>query len=238
MEEKTNQCAQLELYRHSNPIVNDAYDRLMATIHLNKTDQKVNTYTFIGCCPRVGTTTIAINLAVSLANSNWKVLLIDSDFRKPKGEKRLNNTITYGLTDYLHGSAALKDVICSTTIPNLSYIACGSHTDNPVQLLCSENLQKLADVLENEFAFIIFDSSAINTSVDATLLAKISTNVILVASQNDTSKRDYENAIIDLNKVNANLLGVVLNKIDKAEYRNHLKNYNHFYKSKGFFSRR
>lgn len=222
----------LEVYRHESAVINDCYDRLMASIYLSAEKKENNMFAFLGCSPKVGTTTIAINSAVSLANSNWKTLMIDADFRKNATNKRLSSEIKQGLADYLMGKAGMNEIICETNIKSLSYISCGSAVDNPVQLICSENFQKLIKEIRHQFDYIIFDASSINTYVDAVLIAKMVDNAILIVSQNETKKKDYKSALAELEKVNATIFGVVLNKIDKDEYRNNAEIYRN-YRPKG-----
>jgi capsular exopolysaccharide synthesis family protein len=222
-----------ELYRNKNSIVNDAYDRLVAGIHLFKKKEGYSTFTITGCKPEAGATTIAISLSISMAASGHRTLLIDTDMRKRSNHKRLNQKIDTGLSDYLAGTATLSDITCSTNIDNLYYIACGGARTNKVELLCSDKFEALLTSLKDSFDAVVFDSPSLNAVVDASIIASKTDSVILVAEQFKTTISQIKAAKRELDNVGANLLGVILNKVNRSEYKRYLKHYDYFQISRG-----
>ena len=89
-----------ELYRQKNEIVTDAYDRLAVTIHLKNKLYGYKSFMICGSEPGVGTTTTAIELAISMSAAGWKTILIDCDMRKDVAYKRLNENREKGLYEY------------------------------------------------------------------------------------------------------------------------------------------
>lgn len=222
------QKVHLELYRHRNSIVNDAYDRMVSGIHLHKKSSGYSTFTVTGCEPGAGATTIAISLAISMAISGQKTVLVDTDMKKGSNHKRLNQEIEFGLSHYLTGEASTDSIFCDTNYGNLKYITCGQVHDNAVELLCSNNFDKLMAYIKDNFDIAIFDSPSLNATVDASILAARTDAVILVAEQNKTTTTQIRASKRELDNVGANLLGIVLNQVDKKEYKRFLKHYDYY----------
>lgn len=222
----------LELYRPNNVIINDAFDRLVVNIlHEGKVNNS-KSFVFTGCEPGVGTTTISINIAISLAMTGANTILIDGDLRKENRYKRLSEEEA-GFTDILMADCEAEDVICSTNFPALSYLPCGNSVDAPVGLLGSQNFDMFLQELYNKYDFIIFDLPSVNAVIDSAILASKVDSVVLVVKQNATTLTQLKNARTELNKVDAKVTGVIMNAVDKAEYKNYKKDYDYF-KNKRF----
>lgn len=222
------QTVNIDFYRDPNPVVNDAYDRLMAKIPLIKAKTGSNLFTISGCEPGVGATTIAISISVSLSSSNWRTLLVDSDIRKDPHTKRLSQGIRCGLADYLMQQADLADIVCSTNIDKLHYISCGTLTENPVTLLNSSCLDKFIEEVASKYDYVIFDSPSLNATVDAAIIASKASGAILVAGHLQTKKGKVQSAVQEIERTGASVLGIVLNNIGRKEYKRYVENYDYF----------
>lgn len=220
----------LELYRHRNSIVNDAYDRLVAGIHLHKKNSGYSTFTITGCEPGAGTTTMSISIAISMAISGRKTLLIDADMKKGSNNKRLNQEIEFGLSHYLTGTVPVDTILCETNYENLKYITCGQIHNNAVELLCSKNFDSFISYIKENYDIVIFDSPSLNATVDTSILAAKTDAVILIAEQNKTTTTQIKASKRELDNVGANLLGIVLNQVEKKEYKSFLKHYDYFHR--------
>ncbi len=229
--EAVEQKVHLELYRHQNAIVNDAYDRMVAGIHLYKKNNGFCTLAVTGCEPGAGATTIAISLAISMAISGMKTVLIDMDMKKRSKYKRLNQEIEYGLSHFLTGIVPVESIFCETNYENLKYISCGTIQENAVELLCSKHFDYLLSHIKDNCDMAIFDSPSLNATVDAGILAAKTDAVILVAEQNRTKTTNIKAAKRELENVGANLLGIVLNQVERDEYKRFLKHYDYFKKT-------
>ncbi len=222
----------LDIYRPQNETLNDAFDRLVVTIHHQNRMYGHKTFVLTGCEPKVGTTTISINVAISLALSGLKTILIDGDLRKDTKYKRLNDEVELGLADVLAGNIDLASVICATNYTTLDYLPSGSKDENPVGLLYSPNLNKIISSISAYYDFIIFDLPSANAAIDSNIFASKVDAVILVARQNSTTTMQIRNAKNELDKIAANLVGLVFNGVDQNEYRHYMKNYDYFNKEK------
>jgi capsular exopolysaccharide synthesis family protein len=218
----------LDIYRNDNYVLNDAFDQAVMNLHILKKQNGYKSFVICGCEAGDGTTTVAINLAASLASSGWKTVLIDGDMRKKNRYKRLNENVSEGLSDYLMDRVTLEQVICETTTENLSYIPCGELIDNPVRLLCSNKMNIARDELSNTYDFIIYDMPAINAAMDAKVIAVNVDATILVSAIGDTSKRGLVEAANALTEVKANLIGTIVNKLDMEQYTEANADYDYF----------
>ena len=221
-----------EIYRSKNQILNDAYDRIAAEIHIKKQQKGYKTFLVTGCESGVGSTTVVISMATSMALAGWKTVLVDVDMRKREADKRLNEDVSKGLSDYLRNEAEYKEIVTKTNYGSLDYISSGNHSQNTVSLLCSSRMKELLEELKMKYDYIIIDIPAMSSAVDASVLATISDAVIMVAAQLKTAKKTLKNAMYQLERVNANVLGVVVNRVEEDEYRRVMKNYDYFRKRK------
>jgi capsular exopolysaccharide synthesis family protein len=222
----------IDFYRDSSRAVNDAYDRLIAKIPLLKQKLGYRMFTVTGCEPGVGATTIAISLAVSLAGSGWKTLLLDADIRKGPAGKRLSSAGQAGLSELLKGEAEPPSAICKTNIEHLHYLPCGGETENPIVLFNSENMSKLMRMLSDQYDYVILDSPSLNTTVDAAVIASKTSGAILVAEHMHTKKSIIEVAMREMEQTGAAVIGIVLNRVSKKDYRRYIENYDYFLKAK------
>lgn len=216
-----------ELYRPSDFVLKDAFDRTVVSLHLLSKKNNYKLMVLCGTEPGVGTTTMAINLAIATAVSGWKTILIDGDMRKSAENKRLSDKVEIGLSDYLALNAELDKAVCHTNYESLDYIACGGKVENTVSCLCSNNVDKLISEIYSKYDFIFWDMPAVSASVDSQILAAKADGVIIVSAQN-SSKEVLLEANEILKKVEANVIGVIGNKVDKAEYQSYVRDYNYF----------
>ncbi len=221
-----------ELYRQKNTVVTDAYDRLSVAIHLKNKQFGYKTFMICGSEPGTGATTTAIELAISMANAGWKTVLVDCDMRKEGAFKRLSDSDEAGLYDYLLGEISEKELISRTNQENLDYISNGKSDGDQVSLLCSANLQGLLKNLKRDYDYVILDVPAFTSSVDCNILAVQVDAVVLVAAQYYSSQGTIEKARKKFESDGANVLGIVVNKLDEKTYKKVISNYDYFLKKK------
>lgn len=213
----------VDLYKNNDVILNDAFDRFVVDIHLLKRNEGYKTFALCGSESRVGTTTIAINFAMSTAASGWKTVLIDADISKGIKKKRLNDQVNYGVVEYLMEECPVEDIIYSTNNVLLDYIPCGAKEDDMVRILCSSKMDELFEELKTRYDFIIFDLPAMDASIDTTIFCAKSDCAILVTSL-DSSRRELEEAKKKMQRIGTKVLGVIVNQVDEKEYQHYLNN--------------
>lgn len=176
-----------------------------------------------------GKSTSAVNVAISLAQQvNVKVLLIDSDLRKPQVNRFFNLKNAPGLTNYLGDMCGLKDIVHNVEGSNLSVICSGTIVPNPSELLASDAMAELLQIMEKDYNYIIIDTPPINVVIDALPLIKITDGVVIVVKEGSSTHPELSKTIEKLKRVDAKILGIILNgaKMEsKDNYKYHYERY-------------
>lgn len=166
-----------------------------------------------------GKSFISSNLAVAFAQNGEKTLLIDSDLRLGRAHKIFNISNKFGLSNLLvnYEESDIRDYIASTTIKNLYVIPRGIVCPNPSELLNSDTTKKMIEFLKNKFDHIIFDGVPINGLPDSLILANLVDRVVIVSSCNYTKIDELDATKKALQKINAPIAGVIMNKAPQTK---------------------
>jgi capsular exopolysaccharide synthesis family protein len=167
--------------------------------------------------PGEGKTTTTVNLAMAMATTGGRVLLIDGDLRNPSVAKTLGIEGAVGLTTVLLGQADAGDVIQRWRDSELYVLTAGAIPPNPSELLGSEPMRELFDKLAHEFDFILIDSPPVVPVVDAVLLDRLTGGTLMIVASSRTKKRDLASAVKQLDTVGAKLIGFALNFVPVNE---------------------
>jgi len=201
--------------------VAEAYRMLRTNIQFYNYENKYKTILITSSGIGEGKSTVISNLAITMAQSGSKVLLMDADFRRPVISKLFNLSNKKGLSNMLvSGYENYKASIQSTGINNLDIITSGPIPPNPSELLGSQSMKNFLEIIENEYDIILIDSPPVGTVTDAAVLSTIVDGVILLVSSGKVSIEIARRAKESLRKVSANIIGVVMNNI-KIEHDNY-----------------
>lgn len=203
----------------------EAYRTLRTNIQYSSFDKEIVSILVTSAEPGEGKSTTAGNLAISFAKDNKKVVLIDCDLRKPSLHKRFKLSNIGGLSDLLIGKEVLEDVIkdCGE---NLHILTSGKIPPNPSEMLGSKNMNNLLKALKSRYDIIILDSAPLQAVTDAQILSTRTDATILVVRAGKTKKEGVLQAKNSLEKVRANIIGIVLNGTEemKNKYYNYYGN--------------
>ena len=179
--------------------------------------------------PSEGKTICASNLAVTMAQSGSKVLVLDCDMRRPRIHKVFNIGREIGASGVLIGQNGLKEAIITTDIENLDVLPVGQIPPNPSEILGSHKMAQMLETLKQSYDRIIMDSPPVTAVTDAIVLSKLVDGVILIVRAGDTPKQVIQNAISQLRAVNAHILGAVLNGIQTGKDSYYYYQYYYYY---------
>jgi succinoglycan biosynthesis transport protein ExoP len=160
-----------------------------------------------------GKSTLAANLATSIAQSGKRVVLVDADFRKPRQHRIFAVPADVGLAQVIAGEAELKEVIRTTAIAGVFVLPCGPVPSNPAELLTGPRFKELLDVLREQFDFVIVDTPPLLAVSDPSVVAPRVDGVLLALRVSKNGRPSAERAKEALNSLGANILGVVVNGV-------------------------
>ncbi len=187
---------------------------LRTGLYFNSSRQKMRVLQVTSPLPGDGKSTVITNLAVSIAQSNRRVVIVDADCRRPTIHTVLGIEQGPGLVDVLNGTRKVEDVILKTNVENLFVIRSGIPPRNPSELLTSDRFDQLLKQLGDEFDQVLVDTTpALAVSDCCTVAAKVD-GVLLVLRMNQRSKDVAVRARQALAQVNAQVIGIVLNGLD------------------------
>jgi len=161
-----------------------------------------------------GKTVFATNLAIAMAQSSQRVLLIDCDLRRPTLHTVLGVHRQPGLSNLLVGKANANDVIQRTTVPNLWILPSGHRPPNPPELLASERFDKMMTAFGEHFDWVVLDAPPVMPVTDAIVLAQKSMGVLFVVGAERVSRHIARRALEQLAAVNAHVAGGILTRVD------------------------
>lgn len=166
--------------------------------------------------PGEGKTLVSINMAIAMAQSGQRTLIVDSDMRRPRVHKALDLENERGLSAIVSGQAQVDDVVRDTAIENLFAITCGEIPPNPLELLHTERFQKFVAELGSKYDRVIFDSPPLAAVSDALVLSQSVDAVLLILKFGQTRKELLKRSVEQLEALGAPFMGCVLNDISAA----------------------
>ena len=167
--------------------------------------------------PQEGKTTAVINLGITFAQSGQRVLLVDTDLRRPRLHRAFGLSGEVGLSSVLLDETLLARALQPTSVPGLSVLACGPLPPNPAELLHTERFRALVVELSRRFDQVVFDSPPVGAVTDAQILSACVDGVLLLAKAGKTTKDGLQRARRALSDVNARVVGAVLNAVDLTD---------------------
>jgi capsular exopolysaccharide synthesis family protein len=166
--------------------------------------------------PQEGKTTVAANLAITLAQSGLRVLLVDTDMRRPRLHRVFGvASSSNGLSRAIVAECEVTEVIRETGVPNLFLLPCGACPPNPAELLHAERFRRIVDELTQKFDRVIFDSPPVGAVTDAAILSRLTDGTVLVAKGRHTTRDSLTRAYRQISgEGTVNVLGCILNDLD------------------------
>lgn len=196
--------------KNSKSISAEAYKTLRTNIQYSSFDKEIKTILVTSTIPGEGKSTIAGNLALSFAQQDKKVLVIDCDLRKPSLHKIFKLSNLKGLSDIIVGNSDLEKAMYNYK-DNFDILTSGKIPPNPSEILASNAMTALLEKLKTKYDIIIIDSAPLQAVTDAQIISNKVDGTLLVIRAGVTKREAILQAKELLNQVNAKILGVVLN---------------------------
>jgi capsular exopolysaccharide synthesis family protein len=213
----------------SNTGISEAFRKLRTNLQFLNVDNPPRVIVITSSTPAEGKSTTAINIALALAEAEYKVVLVDGDMRRPSVDKYLDLVGSVGFSTVLSGSATLDEVLQTTKYPQLTVLTAGTIPPNPSELLGSQAARKVLSDLREQFDYVIIDSSPLLAVTDGAILATNADGALIMSRFGVTKREQLAHAVGTLENVGATLLGAVFTLTPARGHSYYSYNYNYNY---------
>lgn len=197
-----------------NSALTEAIHTIRSTVELSDSAGPPRTTFVTSCGKSEGKTSITYALARDFAQTGRRVLLVDADMRRPSMHKLFGLENRNGLVDLLRRDAEIADVVHSTTIPNLAFIATGGSAANPAELLALGTLPWLMGQFEERYDLVLLDGPPVLGLADAPSIAAHVDATLFVVDSSKANRRTIRAALRRLHLSRAVLRGIILNRVE------------------------
>lgn len=213
---KNNRKVELLAQKYPKSVVSESIKTLRTNLQFSSVDEDIKTILITSSIPGEGKSFISANLAISFAQTDKKVLIVDCDMRKGRQHRIFKLSNSKGLSNLLIDDMTnLKDYINKTSVPGVHVITRGTVPPNPSELLNSKKNSDLLRVLKAKYDVIIYDGVPCNGLPDSIIMSKLVDKVLIVSSDSMTPKSVLESTKKQLESVNAPIAGDVLNNVNR-----------------------
>lgn len=226
---KNKITSELIVHEKSKSIISEGIKTLRTNLQFSSIDKKLKSVLVVSSIPGEGKSFISANLATAFAQTGKKVLIVDCDMRKGRQHLIFNTKNELGLSDLLISDNIenYQDFFHKTKVNNLFLLTSGTIPPNPSELLGSEKNKKLVDLFTKYFDIVIYDGVPINGLSDSLIMSKIVDKVLLVTELKKTPYEIINNTKKSLEKVDADVAGIIINKIP---YKGNSYTYEEYYR--------
>ena len=224
-----NSSFEMKLDNETPFAVTEAYKTVRSNIIFTLAADEKKSFVVSSANEGEGKSTTSANLAITLAQTSAKVLLIDADLRKPTLHKIFQLENSHGLSRFLVGLEPLTEAVHTNVEPKLDLLTAGPTPPNPSELLGSKNMGILLDKMQEHYDYIVIDSPPINVVTDALVLSVKTAGVVMTVKYGDTTYDDVGRAVDAVRFANSNVLGVIFNNVDSfADGKYYYKGYKRY----------
>ena len=190
--------------------IKEAYNSIRTKLLFTGKGEKCPVFALTSATMHDGKTTNAVNLAISIASTAKRVLLIDGDMRKPTVHRYFGVENKNGLSEILAGLTN-EVKIRKTSVENLHVLTSGQIPPNPAELFASKQMDNLLDYVRDYFDYVILDTPPINVVTDATILAEKITGYVFVVQSGKNHYNELTYALDTIQQMNGHVVGMILN---------------------------
>lgn len=222
----------IELINHFHPRlpIADDYRTLRTSILLSYADSPPKVIAFTSSLPEEGKSATLVNLSVAFAQLERKVLVIDSDIRKPRLHRIFKIGNIGGLSGYLSGKLELTGAIQKTSIKNIWLLPSGPVPPNPSELLNSERMKEMLEEVRKVFDMVLLDTPPVLATIDAVIISTLVDSTVIVLKAGEITKKPFMSAVEELKRANVKIIGVVFNGLKASEGKYFYRGYYPYYR--------
>ena len=227
-----------DIFVHDHPKsqVAESLRSIRTNLMFMSADRQLKTLLVTSPSPQEGKTTVAANLAIVMAQSGSKVLLADTDMRRPRVHKAFGiKRPRKGLSTMILGESNAEESIVSTVVPNLDVLVCGPTPPNPSELIHTDTFKRVLNEVAEKYDRVIFDSPPVGVVTDAAILSKMVDGTVLIVKSLQTTRDAVKHALDILQDIDAEILGAVLNDLDLSNKKYGQHYYHYYYKKYGYY---
>lgn len=203
-------------FTETNTLSSESFRTLRTNILFSKGNENLKSILVTNPQENAGKSTIASNLAVSFAQIDKRVLLVDTDLRKPILHKLFNLDNSVGLTNALLGGS-LEDCISKTPMENMQILTSGPVPPNPSELLGAARMEEIIRILETQYDYVIYDSPPVIAVTDAAVIASKVSGTLYSVCLHRLARKQAQKGMELLTNVNANVIGIICNYVKDRE---------------------
>ncbi|MFN8171301.1 MAG: polysaccharide biosynthesis tyrosine autokinase [Candidatus Nanopelagicales bacterium] len=189
----------------------EAFRTIRTNLQYVDVDNPPKVIAITSAVPNEGKTTTAVNLAITMAQAGKRVVLVETDLRKPKASSYLGVESELGLTDVLAGQSKLEDALLPWNRDLLTFLPAGHTPPNPSELLASQQFEQVLAQLREEFDQVIVDATPLLPVTDGAIVAKAADGAVVIVRYGKTTREQLTSSLAALEQVGARTLGTTLN---------------------------
>lgn len=199
-------------------IVAEQFRMVRTNLEFSIVDKDLKSFLVTSLAPSAGKSTISTNLAATFATQGKRVLLVDTDMRKPTIHKILKMRNNEGLSTLITSKEAIIfEYIEKTEFENMYVLTSGATPPNPAELISSKRMEQLIEEMEQAFDLVIFDTPPVLAVADSQIMAGKVDGTLFVLRKGVDTKEQIQSANERMQSVNANVLGAIYNRIEPSD---------------------
>jgi capsular exopolysaccharide synthesis family protein len=213
------QVRDLTVHRDPTSMAAEACRSIRTNLMFLSAQKEIQVFVVTSPTLQEGKTTSAISLATTMAQAGARVLLIDTDMRRPRIHQTFGLKVDRGISTAIAGNGDLKDIIQHSEVPNLDLLPCGPIPPNPAELLHTERFREILAQCRSKYDKVILDSPPITPVTDPAIIGGLVDGVVLVLRAGHTTREAAAYARRHLTDAGARILGLIVNQTDKKADR-------------------